>query len=352
MATILGIISILLMLGIIFQIGKASDLLYSLKGEEASMESANKIHSTLFLVFLFVGMTAAIWSTYHYSPLYLPEPSSVHGVWLRNMFFWTLLATVPVFILAHIALFWFAFRYSKDKNPKPYYFSHSNKLELIWTSVPAVVMVLLVYEGMHNWYKITEPAPKDAMIVEATAQQFKWTFRYAGGDNELGTKSITKISNNNELGQIWSDKSNHDDFITTELHLPKDKPVLIKINSIDVLHSFFLPHFRVKMDAVPGLPTQFHFIPTKTTAEMRTEFNDPEFNYELACAELCGQAHYNMRRVVVVEEEAEFEKWLKEQKSTYQQKKADGSLGMEYQDHYKNDDDTSKEEDIVVSLKN
>ena len=100
-----------------------------------------------------------------------------------------------------------------------------------------------------------------------------------------------------------------------EIHLPKGKPVLLKIRARDVLHSVFLPHFRVKMDAVPGMPTQFWFVPTKTTAEMRAETGNPDFNYELACTEICGRGHFSMRLIVVVDEPAEYEQWKSEQGS-------------------------------------
>lgn len=330
LTTILGLATIFLIIIILLQISRASEMIATLKGEEKAMKTANNINATLFLLFLIFGMIGAVWSTFHYSDLFLPEPSSEHGVWLRNMFFWTLVATVPVFIITHIALFWFSFKYRHDENRKSYYYPHNNRLELIWTIIPAIVMILLVYEGLRNWYKITGPAPQEAMIVEATAQQFFWTLRYSGTDNKLGQKTVLLINSDNgqnALGQDWKDKANHDDFIAEELHMPVGKPILVKINSIDVLHSFFLPHFRVKMDAVPGIPTQFWFTPTKTTQQMREELGDPNFNYELACAELCGQSHYNMRKVVVVESQEEFDEWRKQQEPTYAKIKGASAAG-------------------------
>jgi cytochrome c oxidase subunit 2 len=98
-----------------------------------------------------------------------------------------------------------------------------------------------------------------------------------------------------------------------ELHIPVGKPVEFRIRARDVLHSVFAPHFRLKMDAVPGMPTRFWFVPTKTTAEMRIETGNPDFNYEIACAEVCGRAHFSMRLIVVVEEPEEYEKWKAEQ---------------------------------------
>ena len=320
LTSILGLVTVALILIIIFQIARANEYITALRGdEEKAQERANQINSTLFLVFMVVGLAASFWSAWYYSPWYLPYPSSVHGVWIRNAFFWTLVATVPVFVVTQIALFWFSYDYRGREGHKAFYYPGSTKLEMIWTAIPAFVMVLLVYNGLDNWFKIMSSAPENALVMEATGQQFAWTLRYAGKDNKLGTKTVKLINAENAVGQDWKDVANHDDFVADELHMQVGRPILVKINAIDVLHNFSLPHFRVKMDAVPGIPTQFWFTPTKTTAQMRAELNDPEFVYELNCNQLCGQAHWNMRRVVVVEEAAEFEKWFASQKPTYQQ---------------------------------
>ena len=317
LTTTLGLVIIALVLLIVFQLAKTNEMIVALKGEQEAMHSSNRFNANMFLLFLIFGMIGAVWSTFHYAPLYLPMPSSEHGVWIRNMFFWTLVATVPVFFLTHIALFWYSFKYRRDGTRTAYYFPGSNKLELIWTAIPAVVMILLVYEGLRSWYKITGPAPQEATVIEATGQQFFWTIRYGGEDNKIGKKSVKLIGGDNALGLDWEDQNNHDDFVADELHLKIGQPVLVRINAIDVLHSFYLPHFRVKMDAVPGIPTQFWFTPTKTTKQMREELNNPDFNYELACAELCGQAHFNMRKVVVVDDETDFNAWKAQQQPIY-----------------------------------
>lgn len=350
-ATALGILTIALVLIILFQISKASDSIAILKDEEKATENSNKVHAFLFLLFLVFGLVGTFYSAYWFKEAYLPFPSSEHGAWLRSMFQWTLIVTVPVFVATHIALFYFTFKYKKEKGRKSYYYSHNNKLELIWTVIPAIVMILLVYEGIRNWFKITGPAPQEAIVVEATAQQFLWTIRYAGEDNELGVKNIRLIGSDNSVGQDWTDAANKDDFIADEIHIPLGKPVLFKLNALDVLHSFYLPHFRVKMDCVPGIPTQFWFTPTRTTAEMR-EIYGPDFNYELACAELCGSAHFNMRKVVVVETEEEYEEWFKQQQPTYKQ------LGLDKIDNKSNNMaeeespsiDTEEEEKDISSL--
>lgn len=342
MITTLGLVAIILVLTILFQIARASDMLSALGGDEGSSDRNNKIQGTLFFLFMILGMVGAFWSAIYYAPLYLPVPSSEHGVWIRTMFQWTLVATVPVFVATHLVLGYFSFKYRGEKGKVGYYYPENHRLEMLWTVIPAVVMVVLVYEGMKNWYKIFEDTPPDTMIVETTGQQFLWTFRYSGADNKLGRKTVALIDADNKLGQDWSDKHNHDDFIADELHLPLGKEVLVKINSIDVLHSFYLPHFRVKMDAVPGIPTQFKFKPTKTTQQMRDELGDPDFVYELACAELCGQSHFNMRKVVVVEEEEEYNKWLATQKSTYaalQEKGIDTKQKLKKEDHHEEKED-------------
>ncbi len=311
--TLIGIIAIFLVLIIIYRVSKASDLLGSLRGEERTQESRNNLHATLFLLFLIFGMGAAFWSCFHYAPLFLPEPSSEHGTVLRAMFQRTLWATVPVFVVTHILLFFFAWKYRQDKTKVSKFFPDDNRLELIWTLVPAVVMVFLVVDGLANWNRIMGPAPENAVVIEATGQQFYWTLRYAGKDNELGRKSVRLMTDDNPFGQDWDDPANKDDFMADDLYLPVGQPVLVKINSMDVLHNFFLPHFRVKMDAVPGIPTQFWLTPTKTTEQMIEETGNPDFQYELACAELCGKAHYNMKKKVFVVEADEFNKWKAEQ---------------------------------------
>jgi len=334
MVTTLGLLAVLLVLIILSQVFRSADLLNALDRnktgdvERTTSVSANNFNAIMMIVFLIGFLILTFWSAFYYAPRFLPQASSVHGEVLRAMFQRTLWATVPVFVVCHILLFVFAYNSKNEKGKIGTHFAHSTKLEVIWTLIPAVVMVVLVVDGIINWNKITGPASPDAMVIEATAQQFKWDIRYSGADNKLGNKSIALIDDNNAMGQDWNDQANHDDFLTTELHLPVGKEVLVKINSQDVLHSFALPHFRVKMDAVPGIPTQFKFTPTITTAEMRAEYGK-EFNYELACMELCGKAHFNMRRVVVIETQEEFDAWTAEQEPYFKQLQSTGSIDYE-----------------------
>lgn len=138
-------------------------------------------------------------------------------------------------------------------------------------------------------------------------------------DSKLGTHNFKLIDPVNEFGLDLSDKNTFDDFKSLELHIPSGKEILLKIRAKDVLHSVFLPHFRVKMDAVPGMPTQFKFTATKTTQEMREETGNANFNYELACTEICGKGHFSMKMNVIVHTQDEFEEWKKTQEAWLKQ---------------------------------
>ncbi len=323
MMSILSIIAILFVLVIIFQITTAGEQLSGLKDEEEEQRRWDGIHSKLFVAFLVFGMIGAYYSIASYSDLFLPNGTSIHGVLLDSMMFWTLAAILPIFVLTHILLFVFAYKYRYVESRKAFYYPHNKKLEMIWTIIPAIVMVLLVAEGMRNWFKITGPASENALVIEATGEQFKWTIRFSGEDGDLGRKRVRQISAQNPYGQDWTDEANKDDFIAaTDIYLPVDREILVKINSHDVLHSFFLPQFDVKMDAVPGIPTQFKFTPTMTTKEYREWKDDPQAMFELACTELCGPSHWNMKRTFFVVEQEEYEAWAKEQQPYYEQMKA------------------------------
>lgn len=305
---------------VIFQVAKTSELLGVLKGDREGLpsENANNLNAGLLLLFLVVGLPASLLSAWAVADKFLPASSSEHGSLIDNMFNTTMALTLIVFIITQILLFWFAFKYREKKGAFGYYYPENNKLEIAWTVVPSIVLTVLVVMGIEAWYKITGPAPENAVVVEATAQQFNWIIRYPGKDGKLGEREFERLSGENVLGINFEDKASHDDFIPTEIHLKVNQPVMFKLGAKDVLHNFYLPHFRVKMDCVPGIPTQFWMTPTVTTAEMREKLNDPEFDYVLACAEFCGQAHWNMKVKVVVESEEEFNQWLATNKPIYE----------------------------------
>jgi cytochrome c oxidase subunit 2 len=153
------------------------------------------------------------------------------------------------------------------------------------------------------------------VVIEITGHQFGWYVRYAGNDdNQLGNYNYKLIDETNNIGIDFTDKNSFDDFTATELHLPKGKPVLLKIHAQDVLHSVYLPFHRVKMDAVPGMPTKFWFTPNISTDEMRAKLGKKDFNFKLNCTEVCGRGHFGMAITVFVDEPEDYAKWCAEQK--------------------------------------
>ena len=305
---------------ITFQIAKASEYVSVIRGEERSRKQSNKINGFLLLVFLIVGLIGVYYCNTKLGHKILSNPASDHGVLVDRMLWITLAVTFAVFVLTQAALFWFAFKYQESDNRKAFYFPHNNKLELLWTSVPAVVLTIMVGFGIYYWFKITGDAPREAMVMEVTGSQFKWEFRYPGKDGILGKKYYKEVNDakGNPLGQLWEDPANQDDvYATSEMHLVVNRPVKLVIGAKDVIHDVGLPHFRMKMDAVPGTPTSMWFTPTITTKEMREKTGDPEFVYELSCDQMCGKGHYSMRATIVVETQAEFDQWIMSKKSQY-----------------------------------
>ena len=304
-----------------FQIAKASEYVSVLKGEEKSFKQNNRINAFLMIVFLVLGLAGAWWcNELFYNKTLLAQPAaSDHGEKIDFMLIITIAVTGVVFLLTQILLFWFAYKYQFSERRAVYYFPHNNKLELIWTVVPAIFLTLLVGLGLFYWFKITGDAPKDAQIVEITGKQFNWMMRYPGKDNILGRKNyrLTDASNGNALGVDWEDGASHDDIEATEMHLVVGKPVQLVINAQDVIHDVGLVHFRLKMDAVPGIPTTLWFTPLYTTAQMKEITGNKEFVYEISCDQICGSGHYSMRGVIIVETQEEYDAWLASKKPQY-----------------------------------
>ena len=284
--------------------------------KEERIGMSNRINGALFLAFLVFGLIGAVWSFLHARQYFLPEASSIHGR-RTDFLFWLSMSIITVaFLITNILLFYFAWRYQHKEGRRASYYPENHKLELIWTVVPAVVMAVLVFTGWRAWRDIMSEAPEDAQVFEIIGKQFNWIVRYPGVDNnKLGAYNYKLIDNNNDTGIDYTDEASFDDFTsTTELHIPVDKPILLKIRARDVLHSVFIPHMRVKMDAVPGMPTRFWFVADKTTDEMRNQTGNQDFGYEIACTEVCGRGHFSMRLRLIVEDEASWQAWCKEQK--------------------------------------
>lgn len=340
--TYLVIFGILTLLAyILIQVSKVRDLSAKIRGE-ATVEAQNNDRSALYLmVFMIVFLLLSVLSAWYYKDVMLGygphSAASEHGDSLDFLFNITLFFTGIVFVLTHIYLFWFSYKYRAKAGRKALYFPHSTMLEIIWTGVPAIVLVVLVVQGLLAWNEVmadVDPS-EDYIEIEATGYQFAWDIRYPGADGKLGTKNFRLIDMaSNPLGIDWTDEKSLDDVVlggSEKLLLPKGTKVRVRITAKDVLHNFYLPHFRVKMDAIPGLPTYFVFTPKTTTEEYRdrlreydewqvpydeTEPDGPmrweAFDYELACAELCGKGHYSMRRVLEIVEPEVYEEWLAE----------------------------------------
>lgn len=342
MTLFIVILCIVLLLTVVMQVGKITELAGEMRGERDVELSTNYWQSRFGLIFLVAFLVLGSWSAYYYKNWMLgygPHISaSENGVAQDQLFNVTLIITGIVFFITHIALFWYAYKYRGRPGLKAAFMPHDNKLEIIWTAIPAVAMTVLVAFGLNVWNKVMADVGADEEVfnIEATGMQFAWIIRYPGADGEFGERNFRLIDGINPLGQDWSDKANMDDFMPTEIVLPVNKKVRVKIGSRDVQHNFDLPHFRVKMDAVPGMPTYFVFTPTTTTEEYRErlshypEYQEPadpaepdgpkkweSFEYELACAELCGKGHFSMRYIVKVVTEEEYEKWVQTQKSYY-----------------------------------
>jgi cytochrome c oxidase subunit II len=320
MSTFFLLLILLLGFLITFQIAKASEYVGVLKGEKKNFEQNNRVNGFLMMAFLVLGLIGVYYCNELYKGKILGESASVHGDKIDTMMSITLVITGVVFVITQILLFWFAYKYQYSEKRKPYYFPHDNKLEIIWTVVPAIALTVLVGFGLFYWFGITGDAPPESNQIEVTGKQFAWIFRYPGKDHVFGKKYYRNISdaNNNALGLIWDDPYAHDDVVTQgTMYIEVNKPVKLIINSRDVIHDVGLVYFRQKMDAVPGIPTTMWFIPKFTTDEMKQKLSNPDFDYEISCDQMCGKGHFTMRGIVKVVTHNEYILWLAKQKSNY-----------------------------------
>lgn len=323
MTMFLTITAIILIFLVIFQISKANEYIAIIKGEEKARKQGNNINAYLMLGFMIVGLFGVWYCNkllYNKTLLGVPAASD-HGEKVDQMLWVTLWITGIVFIITQILLFWFAFKYREQEGKKVFFFPHSTKLEIIWTSVPAIVLAVLIVIGLKNWYIMTGDAPKNALEVEVVGKQFNWIYRYKGADDVFGKKYYKVINEaNNPLGLIWQDNEKlglkddikaHDDIVLQQtMYVIKGKPVKLIIGSRDVIHDVGLPHFRLKMDAVPGIPTTLWFTPKYTTKEMKEITKNPDFIYEISCDQMCGNGHYSMKGIIEVVTQKEFDELM------------------------------------------
>lgn len=240
------------------------------------------VFSWSFLFFLVPVFGVATFVAAPYFNIVMPQDVSEHGWVIDNLFMFILYLTGVVFIVTECVLFYYMWKYSKSNNKEPVKFSHgSHSLELVWTILPAVTLLFIAVYQMEAWASAKMDPPQIDPIVEVTGRQFNWDFRYPGPDKEFYTA---------------------DDIVRTDgkLYLPVNEEVLLKINSADVLHSFFLPNLRMKQDVVPGMEQKMWFKAKKTGG------------YDIVCAELCGWGHYKMKARVFFMTRPEYEAKLAE----------------------------------------
>ena len=322
MSGLILIILVVLIMIVLYQVGKSSEMMATIQGEEEFEKKSNNIIGYVMLGILPIFF-AGLYACHKYMmPMMIPEAASDHGKDIDSMMLVTIWVTGIVFVITQVLTFWFAFKYRGNGKQKPFFYSHNNKLELIWTVIPALTMAVLVGIGLKAWFKMTSAAPANAMQIEVTGKQFNWISRYPGPDGVIGKRYFTNINEkDNILGLDWTDPKTKDDIIIPngEIRLIKGKPVELIIGSRDVIHDVGLSHFRLKMDAVPGITSRLWFTPTITTEEMKIKTKNPNFVYELSCDQMCGVSHYSMRAVIVVETEAEHKAWLAKQQSYWAQ---------------------------------
>ncbi|CAN7522282.1 cytochrome c oxidase subunit II [Phenylobacterium sp. LjRoot219] len=206
------------------------------------------------------------------------------------------------FVILNLFLAYSIYRYRHRQGHRAHYDPESVTLERRLTIWTAIGIAALLAPGLIAWKEFVT-VPKDAAVVEAVGQQWQWSFRFPGKDGVLGTVNSRQVSPDNPFGLNSDDPFGRDDVLveSNEVHLPLGRPVKVVLRSKDVLHNFFVPQIRAKMDLVPGMITYFWFTPTHTGT------------YDILCAELCGVGHYTMRGAMIVDEKPAFDAWLSEQ---------------------------------------
>ena len=240
-----------------------------------------------------------------------PEPITDHARAVDDQFVLTCIVTGIIFILSHLALGYAVWKFRGDRPGPASYVTGSDRWELLWTVAATVLFVGLTFMGYTVWAEArfaearSAPPPADRVVVEVTGQQFVWNMRYAGRDGKFGPLDVNQIDDTlgNPLGVDRSHADGKDDVMVPTMAVPVNKEIEVVLRSKDVLHNFFVPELRIKLDTVPGLEGKLRFKPDKVG------------KYEIVCSELCGLGHYKMRSYMEVKEQAEYDAWLEEQYS-------------------------------------
>jgi cytochrome c oxidase subunit 2 len=237
-----------------------------------------------------------------------PPVATEEGEGIDRVITYLLWSTGALVLLGHAVLCWFLWRSASPAPMKRKYRKPDTRTETLWGVIPVLVMLVVAEFGVLAiaapvWDSLYVEQPKDPLVVEVVGKQFEWFVRYPGKDGKFGRHDFKLVSSvDNPLGLDEKDPAAQDDVVKRgTLHLPAGRPVVATLRTHDVIHSFFVPEFRVKQDLIPGFPTRLKFTPVR------------KGDFELACAELCGMGHYTMRGTVHVGEPPEFEAWLAKQ---------------------------------------
>lgn len=354
MTSLLVIIVLVLLAVALWQLTKIFDLTQvgsNSDSSEIATDNDNNVQGYLMFGFLAFIYIFSIYGLFKWGPLVLHTPASAHGGEIDNLMNITWVLIFIVQAITQVLLHYFAFKYRGKKDQKALYFADNNKLEAIWSVIPAVVLAGLILYGLFAWTNIMfVDEDEDTIVIELYAQQFNWKARYSGQDNVLGKANVRFIEGANAVGVDLADPYAQDDIVVTELHIPKGKKILFKMRSQDVLHSAYMPHFRAQMNCVPGMVTQFAFEPIYTTAEYRelpfmvekvaninalrskksielvakgeTALDPYTFDYLLLCNKICGASHYNMQMKIIVDTPEDYKAWLKDKATIVNEVKA------------------------------
>jgi cytochrome c oxidase subunit 2 len=245
----------------------------------------------------------------------LPSIATAHGAQIDGMIGWIHVFMLVLFVGWSGFFIYCLIRFRRSRNPVANYTgvkSHASNYAEIGVAV--VEAVLLFGFAIPLWAARigNMPPENEALIVQVTGEQFAWNMHYPGPDRAFGRTDVKLLDlQSNPLGLDRSDPAAKDDVTTVnQLYLPANRPIIVQLRSKDVIHSFGVPEFRVKQDAVPGLTIPIWFVPTVTTEQMRAQTGNPTFQYEIACAQLCGLGHARMRGFVTVQSAEEFQTWM------------------------------------------
>ncbi len=262
------------------------------------------------VIFGFMILVLIVYSLYYFiaQPFWFPKLASIHGQQIDQVFMAVLIVSGIAFVAVQALLGYFVARYGANGTEKASYWHDNPKAEAFLLIGTAVILTVLVFMGQRVWAGIYfSDKPPDALVVEVLGQQFNWNFRYPGPDGAFGRTDPKFVTGTEAFGIDPADPAGKDDIETPTLHIINKKPVLFRIKSNDVIHSFFLPNFRVKQDAVPGMKIEIWFTPDTD--------NQKADAFEIACAELCGAGHYKMSSFMTVDpDQAALTKWLQEMK--------------------------------------